>query len=58
MACRRPLNKAAYTAPSGWMLGPKCAAAVGKAQPKTRRKARAALVAVVAVLDGQKELFE
>ena len=58
-ACHRPLSKPAYTAPArlgGWLLGPKCAIAAGKAAPRKPRKGWAGVV-VVSVQDGQFDLF-
>jgi hypothetical protein len=43
-ACHRGLLKPAYTHPSGWVLGPKCAMVAGKAKPKHRGCRRSAVV--------------
>lgn len=44
-ACHRGLLKPAYTHPSGWVLGPKCAMVAGKAKPKRRGCRKSAVVA-------------
>lgn len=56
-ACKRPLLTPAYTAPSGYVLGPKCAIVAGKLKPARRKGGACCGAAVVLAHPGQLDMF-